>query len=189
MDASESDAGADQAAAEPVDSGPAAPQPGPPAAQPGAPQPGDAAPAAAAAQPGDAAPTAAQAALPADAALAVAQAALPGDVELAATVRSVDEGQVQEGVPLTVLVGGTLFVGELVSAGGWWAEAERRARGAGGDAAKVVSELSRQAVIMERRPVGYLHMRNAVMGSDRRMPLLRIRLPEVQAWAWGVDET
>src|SRR5690348_12784491 len=76
MDASESDTGADRAAAEPVNPGPGA------------------------SQPGDAAPAAAQADQPGDAALAVAQAALPGDVELAATIRSVDEGQVQEGVPL-----------------------------------------------------------------------------------------
>lgn len=167
MDAFDGDTGAERAAAQPADPEPAASQPGAPPAGAAASQPGDAA-------------------------LAVAQAALPGDVELAATIRSVDEGQVQEGVPLTVLVGGTLLVGELVSAVEWWKEAARLARGAGGDAntqfadgADVVSELSRQAVIVEGRPVGYLHMRNAAMESGRRIELLRIRLAEVQAWAWG----
>lgn len=161
MDASESDTGADRAAAEPVDSGPgAAPQPGPGAA----PQPDDVA-------------------------LAASQ---PGDAELAATVRSVDEGQVQEGVPLTVLVGGALFVGELVSGARWWEEAATLARGAGGDTntqfadgADAVSQLYRETALMERRPVGYLHMRNAVMGSDRQVGLWRILLVEVQAWHWG----
>ena len=119
------------------------------------------------------------------------QATQPGDAELAAITRSVDEGQV-EGVQLTVLVGGMLFFGELVSAPQWWEEMGQLARGAGGDAnvqfadgADTVSQIYRRADIAERRLVGYLHMQNVMVDSNRHIGLWRIPIGEVQGWRWG----
>jgi hypothetical protein len=114
----------------------------------------------------------------------------PGDAELAALIRSVDEGQVV-GMPVTVLVGGTLISGELVSGAQWWERMSQLARRTEGDAseqfasgAESVSQLYRGADAMERRPIGYLHMQNVLTGESR-LVAWRIRMEEVQAWRWG----
>jgi hypothetical protein len=128
---------------------------------------------------------------PLDADLAAMQTTQPGDADLAAIVRSVDEGQV-EGVQLTALVAGMLFFGELASGAQWWKETGELARGAGGDAntqfadgADVVSQIYSRADIAERRPIGYLHMRNVIVDDNRHMGLWRIPIGQVQGWRWG----
>ena len=168
MDATDGGNSADRAGSDPGVPEPGAPQPGP-----GTPQPGPGTP------------------RPLDADLAAMQTTQPGDADLAAIVRSVDEGQV-EGVQLTVLVGGMLFSGELASAVQWWKETGRQARDAGGDAniqfadgADVVSQIYSRADIAERRPIGYLHMRNVIMDDNRHMGLWRIPIGQVQGWRWG----
>lgn len=120
---------------------------------------------------------------------AQAQALQPGDTELAAFIRSLDEGQV-EVVPLMILVGGMLFSGELVGGAQWWEQMGQRAGAAGGavntqfaDGADAVSQVYRDTLRMGPRPVGYLHMQNAVTG-DRQMGDWRFRLDQVQGWCW-----
>jgi len=120
-----------------------------------------------------------------------ASAPQPGDEELAAIVRSVDEGQVGA-VPVTVLVGGAPFSGDLISGALWWETMGQRARGTEGDdaseqfaaGADSISQLYRKADILKRRPVEYLHMQN-VPADNSRIVGWRIRIEEVQAWRWG----
>lgn len=114
-------------------------------------------------------------------------ASWPGDPELAAFARSVDQGQV-EALPLHVLVGGTLFFGELVGGGSWWEEMAQLARGKAGDVnaqiaegADAVSRLYRDPDV-GRRPIGYLHIRNVVTDNNRHLGLWRIRIEKVQGW-------
>lgn len=157
MDIDDGGTGTDRAGAVPGDPGPGSPQPAP-GTSPSQPAPG------------------------------VPQ---PGDTDLAAVVRSVDQGQVNE-VLLTTLVGGTLCVGELVSGAQWWEAAAQQARSTGGDAnaqfaqgADAISQLYRDAATTRSRPIGYLHMQNAVIEGYRQLGLWRIRLEEVQGWHWG----
>lgn len=115
----------------------------------------------------------------------------PGDAELAALIRSVDEGRVG-GMPVTVLVGGIVISGELVSGAQWWETMRQLARRTeGSDAseqfatgADIVSQHYRSADVTERRPIGYLHMQNVLTGGAR-LTAWRIRMEEVQAWRWG----
>lgn len=120
---------------------------------------------------------------------AQAQALQPGDSELAAFVRSLDGGQV-EAVPLMILVGGTLFSGELVGGAEWWDQMAQRARHTGGavntqfaEGADTVSLMYRDTLRLGPRPVGYLHMQNTVTG-ERQLGSWRFRLDQVQGWSW-----
>jgi len=93
---------------------------------------------------------------------------------------------------VTVLVGGKSLSGNLISGASWWETMGQRARGTeGSDAseqfaagADSVSRLYRNADIVKRRPVEYLHMQNVLTGNSR-LTGWRIRIEEVQAWRWG----
>ena len=118
-------------------------------------------------------------------------AAQPGDAELAAIVRSVDLGQVGAAL-LTVMVGGTVISGELVSGAQWWERTGQCARGTGDDAANeqfakgadIVSQLYRRTDIMEHRLIEYVHLRDAVT-DGKELAGWRIRIEEIEAWRWG----
>jgi hypothetical protein len=115
----------------------------------------------------------------------------PGDTELAAIVRSVDLGQVDV-ARLTVMVGGTVISGELVSGAHWWESTGQQARGTGDDAASeqfakgadIVSQLYRRTDAMEHRLIEYVHLQDAVT-DGKGLAGWRIRIEEIEAWRWG----
>jgi hypothetical protein len=134
------------------------------------------------------------------------------DDELAALVDSIDKAGVIEelpmALPITVLVGGTVISGFLVSAREWWSELAAQLRESllrepdpksFGRASEFRDRLATsfdEAGSSETgiaRGTGYVHLRMArtfeadgvVPGVPEQTLLLRLRMSQVQGWSFG----
>lgn len=127
----------------------------------------------------------------------------PADIYLYALMETLDIDQTHESaVSVTLMVGGGVVYGELISHGRWRAETESMVRNVAGPGSALlvrVLEVVDEAAGPrdEEQPLSYVHLRKARIVTNYRatldedvpqgpeFPLWRARLSDVQGWTLG----